>query len=249
MSRLLHNAVFKALTERPARRNDTVLWVSDLGRNPYTTVRRLLTGELEPFDYPTQLKMDGGNAIEAFTLRQVAENLGRPIQTQFPLFNDIWVGYADLVIGHGTEDVIIYDHKASCGKWWDYKGVLPRSADCCQVWQYGQLYRDRFGVEPRLGLYYRGWGAWGEFQIEVVTPPDGKSYIQATGIVTDEKGLEEYEVVRIRYVDPTLLRNELEMSYVLVKEGQLTTDDLEAMAPAGPDWDYAEDATERLRAI
>lgn len=245
MDRLFHSAVFRALTERPARRNDGVLWVSDLGRNPYAVARRLLTGELEPFDYPVQLMMDAGSAIEGFTLRQVAENIGRPSRTNFPLFNDIWSGFADIVIGHGAEDVIIYDHKASCGKWWDYRASLPRSTDCCQVWQYGQLYRDRYGILPRLGVYYRGWGAWAEFEIEVVTPADGKSYLQATGVVTDEKGLDENEVVRLRFVDPVLLRDELEETYRLVDEGQITFADLDA--PSGPDWDYAENATERLR--
>ena len=121
MSTIIHNAVYNALTNRPKRRQDGALWVSDLGRNPYIAIRRLLTGEMDPLDYPTLLKMDGGNALEAVTLREVAENIERNVQTQFPLFNEMWSGYADLVIGHGTDDVWIYDHKGSAGKWWDYK--------------------------------------------------------------------------------------------------------------------------------
>ncbi|MCB0197949.1 MAG: hypothetical protein KDJ65_38745 [Anaerolineae bacterium] len=245
MQKLIHTAVHKALTERPSRRYDDMLWVSDLGRNPYGALRRILTGELEPFDFPTHLKMDGGNALEAFTLRQVAENLERPVQTQFPLFDDIWTGYADLVIGHGTDDVIIYDHKGSCGKWWDYKASLPRTADCCQVWLYGQLYYKQYGVKPRLGLYYRGWGAWAEFEIEMVGVCDYA--IKATGYVTDEKGITENAVTRIREADPFLLCDEIETLYLRVKSGDLTEVDLEAMAPDGPDWDYAEDTTRRLR--
>ena len=243
MEKLIHTAVSKALLQRPARRNDGMLWVSDLGRNPYATFRRLLTGELEPFDYPVQLMMDAGSAIEGYTLRQVAENLERNIRTQFPLFNDVWSGYADLVIGHGTKDVIIYDHKASCGKWWDYKDSLPRSADCCQVWMYGQLYRAMFGIAPRIGLYYRGWGSWAEFEIV-----DDGTYLQAIGVVTDEKGIEEYEVARERQVSPDLLCDELEGFYHLIKLGQFKIADFEVMTPPpDPEWDYAETATERLR--
>lgn len=246
MQKLIHATVYAALTERPARRLDNYLWASDLGRNPYGAARRLLLGELEPFDYPILMKMDGGSALEDFTLRQVAENLERPIKTQFPLFNSIWSGYADLVIGHGSESVVIYDHKGSAGKWWDYKDSLPRAADCCQIWMYGQLYHETYGIMPRLGLYYRGWGSWGEFEIERLETEAG-FHLQARGVITDEKGIIENEVIRIRDVDPTLLRGELEDIYHQLELNEISIDKLEAMAPDGPDWGYAEDATERLR--
>lgn len=244
MKKLIHDAVYRSLTEVPERNKGDLLYVSDLGRNPYAAIRRIMTGEVEQFDYPTLMKMDGGNALEAFTLRQVAENLTRPIRTQFPLFNDVWVGYPDLVIGHGTEDVIICDHKGSCGKWWDYKESLPRSADCCQVWMYGQLYYEKYGVRPRLGLYYRGWGTWAEFEI-IFTASFGS--FEAKGVITDGKGLVEAEVVRQRDVDPFLLAQELVKLRERALNGKLTEEDLAKMAPNGPDWNYAEDATARIR--
>ena len=71
MNKMIHNAVYAALTSAPKRRLNKMLWVSDLGKNPYSAVKRLWTGGLEPFDYATLLKMDGGNALEAATLRQV----------------------------------------------------------------------------------------------------------------------------------------------------------------------------------
>lgn len=246
MQKLIHNTVHAALTNRPERKRDYSLWVSDMGRNPYGAIRRLLTGELEPFDYPTLMKMDGGAALEAFTLRQVAEGLERPVQTQFPLFNEIWSGYADLVIGHGSEEeVIIYDHKGSAGRWWDYRESLPRSADCCQVWMYGQLYFERFGVRPRLGLYYRGWGAWAEFEITAERDDGGaNTYMLAAGHITDEKGTFESAVIRTRAVDPDLLRLELEELYHQATNGGQLADLVSE--PGGPDWDYAENATRRL---
>ena len=54
-------------TEQPQRRIDKSLWVSDLGKNPYFALKRIATGEVEPFDYATLLKMDGGNALNTCT--------------------------------------------------------------------------------------------------------------------------------------------------------------------------------------
>jgi hypothetical protein len=237
---IIHEAVHQALTNQPRRRIDRTLWVSDIGRNPYGALKRLLTGEMEPFDYPTLLKMDGGNALEAATLRQVAENISRPVVTQFPLYDNIWSGYADLVIGHGSDDVIIYDHKGSAGKWWDYKASLPRTADCLQIWLYGQLYEAAYGVVPKLGLYYRGWGCWGEFEIEMVAAGTLDTAMLAVGQITDEKGGMVSCVRRERRVNPLWLRKNLEDGYGLATSGKMTLDEVELMAPSGPDWDWAE---------
>ncbi len=248
MHKLIHNAVYTALTSAPKRRLNKMLWVSDLGKNPYSAVRRLWTGEMDTFDYTALMRMDGGNALEAATLRHVAENLERPIRTQFPLFDDIWSGYADLVIGHGTDDVIIYDHKATAGKWWDYKESLPRVADCCQVWLYGELYNQMYGVVPGLGLYYRGWGTWGEFKIET----DGDDAIQqklvASGFITGEKGGEAIPVIRPRAANPRLLRVELQAYHERIFSGAMTVGEMEDLNPNGPDWDYAVNASSRLAA-
>lgn len=247
---LIHEAVEAALMNEPERKMDRQLWVSDLGKNPYHAFKRLLTGKMDTFDLPTRLKMDGGNALEAVTLRQVAENISRPIRTQFPLFNDIWTGYADLVIGHGSPDVIIYDHKGAAGKWWDYKWSLPRESDCCQVWMYGQLYKEMYGIEPQLGLYYRGWGTWAEFRLSFkLIAKRGNVYaIEADGYVTSDKG-DPLPQTRYRMVNPAWLRAELESGFGLIESGKLTIDDVQKMEPSGPDWDYATDSYERLEAI
>lgn len=246
MNFLIHLAVQEALTGRPGRRPDGLLWVSDFGRNPYAALRRVLTGELAQFDYPTLLKMDGGNALEAFSLRQIAENVGRLVRTQFPLYDNVWSGYADLIMGHGTDQVIIADHKGSCGKWWDYNQSLPRATDCCQVWLYGELYHKLHGIRPELRLYYRGWGTWAEFEIKE-KKGDDFTLFETIGIVTNDKGDVEYDVCRIRDVDPNLLKAEIENLYLDVKNGLLSLADIEKQMPSAPDWDYAEDTTDRLR--
>lgn len=254
-NKMIHEAIYQALIERPERAIDNKLWVSDLGKNPYFALKRIVTGEMEPFDYQTLMKMDNGNAFEANSLRQIAENLPNRIITQMPLFDDIWGGYADLVINPFTEDAIIYDHKGSAGKWWDYKESLPRASDCCQVYMYGKLYEKKYGVFPRLGLYYRGWGSWAEFEIMTTNEmgasliPVPNAYIRATGKITDEKGNNTYEVERVRMVDPELLIAEMEEYYALISVESITTtlEKIEEMNPGGPEWDYAESATLRLR--
>lgn len=245
MEPIIHNAVQKALMERTARRPGNMLYVTDLAKNPYAAIKRVLTGELEVFDYPTQLKMDGGKALEKASLREIAENIGRPSRTYFPLFNQIWTGEADMIIGHGSQDVIVVDHKGSAGEWWDYKESLPRSSDCLQIWQYGQLYHEQFGIWPQLRIYYRGWGTWGDFQIHEIKSAAHEIHLQAAGYITDKKGKFESQVRRIRRINPYWLRQELEQLYNLAMNGS----QLDAIVtdPGGPDWDYPENATERLK--
>jgi hypothetical protein len=237
---IIHDALQAGLTNQPKRRIDKTLWVSDLGRNPYGALKRLLTGETEPFDYQTMLKMDGGSALELSTLRHIAENIGRKVNTQMPLWNDIWSGYADLVIGHGSDNVIIYDHKGSAGKWWDYKDSLPRAADCLQVWMYGELYHQTYGIQPQLGLFYRGWESWGEFDISVIEDNAIGHVLQAFGQITDEKGQIIKNVSRIRRVNPYWLQTNMQSYYGQIMDGDLTIEMVERMAPDGPDWDWAE---------
>ena len=246
---VIHHAVNDALMGAPERKLRPEIWVSDLGRNPYGLVRRLITGELEPFDYPTRLKMDNGTAMELATLNQVAQRLNRPVQTQFPLYNEVWSGYADLVIGHGSQDVTIYDHKASAGRWWDYKGSLPRASDMLQVWKYGELYKETYGIQPTLGLYYRGWGTWGEFSVSVIEDTRTGLAMIAQGYITDEKGEEINTVTRTRQVNPEWLSTSLEAYYNLYLAGDLSIEEMEALNPNGPDWDYAEEATLRLAEV
>jgi hypothetical protein len=223
-----------------------MLWVSDLGKNPFSTVRRLLTGELEAFDFATLTKMEAGKALEVNTIHYVMQGLGRRVTLQFPLFDDIWTGYGDFVIDHGTPEAIIADHKASAGRWWDYRESLPRATDMCQVWLYGQLYEHLYGLEPALRLYYRGWGTWAAFEITVAESPDILNCMVATGQITDEKGAEVNNVIRTRQVNPTWLKNELEEYHSRVFDGEISEAEMVALDPGGPDWDYAENACVRL---
>lgn len=243
---MIHEAIKQALVQKPERAIDDKLWVSDLGKNPYSACKRLMNKELEEFDYATLLKMDAGTALEHVSLRQIAENLPARVTTQFPLYNEIWTGYADIVIGHGTDDVYIFDHKGSAGRWWDYKESLPRASDCCQVWMYGQLYQAHYGVKPKLGLYYRGWGTWAEFDLKFFLNGRDGAVVHATGRVTDDKGKGSRLVTRERRLNPLWLREELESYHNVIHAGVFRQSSLDDLNPQGPDWDYAENSYDRL---
>lgn len=246
MEPIIQRALKRALTQRPPRRTDQTLYVSDLGKHPYNAVLRMMTGQMGDFDLPTLAKMDAGSALEDSTAKLLIQNLARPIAFQFPLFDEHWSGYADFVIGHGSNEVIIADHKGTAGRWWDYKETLPRVSDCCQVWMYGQLYTWQWGVEPELRLYYRGWGTWGEFVIEHDFGSDGYLYLIANGRITDDKGNNESQALRSRRVDPWLLALELEEWQKRVLAKDVTFAQLHELNPNDPAWDYGLDARQRL---
>lgn len=200
---LVQDAVEQYVVSSPQRRGSGLLYVSDLGAHPYKAMARILNGETAEFDTNTRIKMNYGNAFESETLR--ALRYAHPnVQTQFPLYNDMWSGYADFVIGHGQELPIIIEHKATGDKWFDYKRSLPRPAHLCQLWMYGQLYQETYGVEPDLLLYYVAWGSFAEF---LVTYHETRGYMKAEGRINGE------HTTRSVRISPNLLRRELEHYY------------------------------------
>jgi hypothetical protein len=227
---MIREAVETYLTSKPPRRVDSYLWVSDLGMHPAKAMRRVLKGEMEKFDVATQVKMASGSALEADTLD--ALRFSHPgLLTQFPLWNDTWSGYADFVLGHGSEEVTIIEHKAQGNKWWDYKESLPKSTHVLQLWLYGQLYRERFGTTPRLLLYYRGWDEYAEFDIPCVGFPEGGPAL-LTGRIDGR------DTVRRMYIAPHALRAEMEQYYLIRTIPQLAEEE--------GDWSYPEKASRRL---
>jgi len=251
MEPVIYNAFEAGLTARPARRLDDRLWATDLGKNPYFMLRRLIFGELVEFDAATLAKMDAGTSLEHATLSKVSENLARPVIRDFPLFDERWTGYADFVAGHGTDEVLLADHKATGGQRWDYNESLPRSGDICQLWKYGKIYELTYGVTPELRLFYRGWGAWAEFVLTEHRRYAGKFpdvMLRADGWVTNKKGQNPQYLSRLRNINPYLLNHELEELHARVQIGDISAlkEDMEQMKPDGPDWDYAERASVRL---
>lgn len=248
-------ALKAAILDQPDRRLDNMLWVSDIGYNPHGAVRRLMLGELEPFDYATELKMKGGQALEDWNVPAAQSQLGLRSRTNVPIFNDLWSGYMDLVLTLPQDSgLIVYDHKGAAGRWWDYRGSLPRVSDCCQVLLYADMLRESLGqdqVPVYSRLYYHGWGTFADWRVKFGIIPDPNlghvPGIIAEGIITDDKGQKISQETRYRRVNPWTLRAELETLYGRVMAGSISIEELESMNPNGPDWDYAENAYQRLR--
>lgn len=226
---MIRAAIEQYVMARPARRDTPVLYVSDMGYHPYKAMARILRGETAEFDADTRIKMQYGNAFEAETERAL-QFAHANVLTQFPLWDDKWSGYADFVIGHGEDgrQPMIIEHKATGDKWFDYKNSLPRAAHICQLWMYGWLYEQMYGVHPYLVLYYVAWGSFAEFAIR----PGG------AGVIA-EGSLNGRNEARERRIAPNLLRLELERFFKTKTLPQ----------PDGADnWEYAEEAHTRLLA-
>lgn len=229
---MIHSAVEQYLLAKNSirRRPDGMLWVSDLGNHPYKAMARIMGEEQPSFGVNVLNKMQQGNLLEPDTIECLRFSYSN-VLTQFPLYNDAWSGYADAVIGHGELSVqpvpIIVEHKGTSDKGFDYRGSLPRSGHVCQLWLYGQLYQERFGIMPQLILYYRSWSNYAEFRIE-----EKGDHMVAVGHV------DGVFTERALLIQPLALRREMESWYSRQ----------ELPSPAGSDtWNYAEDAYERLR--
>jgi len=216
------------VSSNPQRKESGLLYVSDLGAHPYKAMARILNGETAEFDADIRIKMNYGNAFEAETLRALQYNHAH-VLTQFPLFNDMWSGYADFVVGHGEGYPVIVEHKATGDKWFDYKESLPRAAHLCQLWMYGQLYKETYGITPGLDLYYVAWGSYAEFRIDEDVD---------RGVMVADGRINGTRLKRRRAISPANLRRELEHYF--------KTRTLPDSAGAD-DWDYAETAYTRLQ--
>jgi hypothetical protein len=233
---LVRQAIETYFTDnKTERKPHKELWVSDLGMHPYRAMNRLLNGVTDPLDIPTLEKMQCGSVFEDATLEALRFAYPGAL-TQFPLYNNIWSGYADAVLWHGlpsTQPVII-EHKGTSAEWWDYKESLPRSTHVCQLWLYGQLYEEMYGIKPRLILYYRSWKYFAEFEIK-----EARVGIAAAGIISNKTTVKgnypPEEVDRLLAINPASLRYELEHYFQL---GELPQDDDGNNMP----WDYPERA-------
>ena len=242
---IIRNAYLRAVAAEPARKTDKGLWVSDLGRHPRNAMNRILHGAFPSFDEATKEKMALGSAYET----ELVEKLGYSFagtHKQFPLFNGLWSGYADFVIGHGTDRPIIVECKSTDNKWWDtmkpvgdykaekftQKASIIKASYVCQLWQYGQLYYESFRVMPKLLLYIRSWGKYLECEVGLSAPAEKTSSIAVCGWKDGER------FNSVVPVAPILLRQEIERWF---NAQQLPPDD--ALVDS---WEYAEYASAKL---
>ncbi len=121
-----------------------------------------------------------GVVYEDDTLAALKHKYGSNVQSQVWLGNDNWSCFADMVLYHKTDEAVIVEHKATNSKWWNYKGKIPDPGHLLQLWLYGRLYEQMFGIIPSLILFYRSWGHYAE-----LTPSFGSGHIRVTGTMDD----------------------------------------------------------------
>lgn len=227
----------RSLLEQPVKRMDGFLWVSDLGYHPAKAMGRILNGERIEFPLPTLDAMQNGNMYEADTISRLTRFFPGTVHTQFPLFNDIWSGYADIVLNHGTDNPIIVEHKATDSAYWARpyqndpgKSYSPVKANhISQLFQYGELYEEKFGIKPKLVLIYRAW----KHTCEVELDYDYQSAVTLTGT------LDRNPFERQIQLDLSALKAELEFYY---KSKRMPTDIVINDKAIDPQtWNYPEE--------
>lgn len=223
MQPFLRTAYIDYLCQQPPRRSDRMLWVSDLGMHPFKAMNRILNGHSEPFPPATISAMADGEMIEAHSASIWSKALAATVHLQLPLFTHEWSGYADIALNLGTERPTLIEHKTTKDAGWNYNKQLGpiKSFHCCQLWLYGQLFKERYGIEPDLVLYYRSMGDhWAELNLTT----DDSEFIFLDG------QLDGKAVQFTSNICPRSRRDELEY-YFRAKE-------LPA-EPVGTEWDYA----------
>lgn len=198
----------RSLVDVPQRRDDGYLWGSEIGYHPAKVMERILKGIRPTFPLDTLSAMEDGVMYEANTAGRVMRFYNGTVHTNFPLFNQHWSCYADLVLDHGSFNPVIVEHKATDSKNWgrvyaDDPGSAyapVKSTHLAQLWLYGQLYEEMFGVKPALVLVYRAW----RHLCEVEVHQTATDYLILIGEM-DRKPFE-----RIVPINPGLLRSELE---------------------------------------
>jgi hypothetical protein len=137
------------------------LWGSEMGQCLRKTAFRLNgVEETHPFEPATLRVMAQGVVSEAETGRALAWEFGKRLRQQVALQNACWSGKLDFVLDSTSEHPTIIEHKATS----DYAfSGLPRQSHVEQLWLYGELYRQEYGHQPALVLFYRGWSKTAEF--------------------------------------------------------------------------------------
>lgn len=168
------------------RDGDEKLWASDVGGCHRASILRV-RGEVQTILPDSRLLdyMRIGVALEDETGKALEDIYGDDVDAQFVLKNDIWSGRPDFVLYHGTNHPILVEHKVTGEKgWWDHD--LPRHKHLGQISLYGYLYEQQFGIEPRLILFYRGWGHYAELELFI-----NQRTITVTGFIDDKAYLNE----------------------------------------------------------
>ena len=156
--------------------------------------------------------MRGGVVSENDTALALAHKYSNCTQDN-RLESEHWSGYGDFIIGEGEDNPIIIEHKHTGRKNWD-TGKLPKAEHVGQLCLYYYLYIEKHGVEPRLLLYYKGWGNYAEYELFIQ-----KERIICIGLVN---GLPDAVAIRYNVLKE---KTELENLRQRIVDGELVLPD------------------------
>ena len=162
----------EAIKVTRANREDQTphLWPSDM-RSCKRKIALRLRGEKSTVDFEARSLnyMRSGEVMEDETGLALISHYGEPnVDLQHALKWGVWSGKPDFILyhKHKTEQPIIVEHKATGEKsFWNES--LPRWGHVGQLALYNYLYQKLYKVEPRLILYYRGWGRYAELELDI----------------------------------------------------------------------------------
>lgn len=179
-----------------------LLWASELGKCPRAAMLRVTgVGEPAPPETRMMLYARAGIMWENDTTEAMKWRYGDAVNDQLVLKNDHWSGRCDFVLYHDDPDkqTVLIEHKAKGSKWFNYNNELPETNHVAQLYTYWHVYKEQFGTEPLLVLFYRSWGHYAEFYISIC---DG--YVMIDGIVDGQA------TTKRRIIDLDGMRLELE---------------------------------------
>lgn len=180
---IVRPAVAKSL-EPKEYRGSTLLWASEIGGCPRKSLFRILGFKSEK-EFPLELleKFQFGKVLEDDTGRMLKEMYGNRLTNQLELRTKVWSGKCDWGLDVGRQNPILIEHKATGSKWWGKYESPPQDSHLAQLILYGQLYEEKYGIKPRLVLYYRAWSNWAELvlrdlgeRVEVTGVMDGSDF-------------------------------------------------------------------------
>ncbi len=211
MNTIIRSALINRLQQERDYRSSSKprLWASEAGGCARKAMLRI-QGFQPTREFPIEAKeaMQNGVMFEADTEDALRLTYNGRLSTQVYLVNDQWSCKADFILDIGSAHPTIIEHKAQGEKWWNFQGSIPKHEHLVQILLYRHLYQEKYGVTPKLILFYRSWGHYAELEITTFDDyVDGVMRVQALGEMDGEP---YHKVVAL---DPEQLRHHLEHLY------------------------------------
>lgn len=171
------NDIEYAKKHRDSKWKKSNIWASEIGSPCKRKVMLRITGVsgTDRFTDKGLEYMRSGVVMEDDTATALAEIYGDRLYNdpedesdgQLKLKYEMLSGKPDFTIDHETESAILIEHKVTSERHWntDSKSDLPRHNHLGQAVCYMFMYERKYGITPKVLLYYRSFGNFAEYEI------------------------------------------------------------------------------------